>query len=41
MISYGRDVLRNAVSSTSTDEKPASGEVRSISESVNKTQNNF
>ena len=31
-ISYGRDVLRNAVSSTSTDEKPASGEVRSISE---------
>ena len=29
-ISYGRDVLRNAVSATSTDEKPASGEVRSL-----------
>jgi len=29
-ISYGRDVLRNAVSATSDDEKPASGEVRSL-----------
>jgi len=29
-ISYGRDVLRNAVSATSTDEKPASVEVRSL-----------
>lgn len=36
-ISYGRDVLRNAVSTTSTDEKPASGEVRSLKTVTKKT----
>jgi len=36
-ISYGRDVLRNAVSATSTDEKPASGEVRSLETATEKS----
>ena len=36
-ISYGRDVLRNAVSETSTDEKPASGEVRSLETATEKS----
>ena len=30
-ISYGRDVLRDALSKTTTDEKPSSGEVRTFS----------
>jgi len=36
-ISYGRDVLRNAVSAPATDEKPASGEVRSLESTNEKT----